>query len=58
MNKLLSAILAATFAAVTVSPVAFAAETKDKAAAEKKDEKKDAKKDAGKKDAKKDEKKS
>ena len=53
MSKLLTALLAAVFAVVTVTPVAIAAEKKDEKM-EKKDEKK-AKKDE--KKAKKDEKK-
>ena len=51
MSKLLTAVLAALFAAVTVTPVAFAQDKKDEA-------KKEAKKGEGKKaEAKKDEKK-
>ena len=54
MSKLLTALLAAAFAAVTVSPVAFAQEKKKD---DKKVEMKPADKDAGKKDEKKGDKK-
>jgi len=50
MSKLLSVILAAVFAAVTVTPVAFAQDKKEKKKEMKKDE---AKKDEAKKDGKK-----
>ena len=40
MSKLLAAMLAAAFAVVTVTPVAFAAEKADEAKTEKKDTKK------------------
>ena len=59
MSKLLTTLLAAVFAAVTVTPVAFAQDKKDEKKSEiKKDEKKaEAKKDEKKTEAKKDEKK-
>ncbi|MBI4206523.1 MAG: hypothetical protein HY527_15995 [Betaproteobacteria bacterium] len=51
MSKLLSTLLAAVFAAVTITPVAFAAEKKDEAKKEMK--KGEGKKTEGKKEAKK-----
>jgi Ni/Co efflux regulator RcnB len=51
MSKLLSTLLAAVFAAVTITPVAFAADKKDEAKKEMK--KGDGKKTEGKKEAKK-----
>jgi Ni/Co efflux regulator RcnB len=51
MSKLLSTLLAAVFAAVTITPVAFAADKKDEAKKEMK--KGDGKKAEGKKEAKK-----
>jgi preprotein translocase subunit SecG len=53
MNKLLTSLLAALFAAVTITPVAFAQDKKDEKKMEKKDEKKAEKKDEKKKDEKK-----
>jgi hypothetical protein len=51
MSKLLSTLLAAVFAAVTITPVAFAADKKDEAKKEMK--KGEGKKTEGKKEAKK-----